>query len=75
MRRIGARAGGARCGGEPSDLPVAGNVVCLTSIALALGRLTAVLMGVTLAHCLPARTLRSLFFALMLVTALVLAPR
>ena len=51
------------------------DVVWPTGIALALGGLTSVSAGVTLAHRLPERTLRWLFCGLLLVTALVLARR
>jgi uncharacterized protein len=54
---------------------LAGDVEWPTGIALAAGGLTTVSAGVALAHRLPERTMRLLFCALMLVTALVLALR
>jgi uncharacterized membrane protein YfcA len=53
----------------------AGDVVWPTAIAMAAGGLTTVSAGVALAHRLPERTMRLLFCALLLVTAVVLALR
>jgi uncharacterized membrane protein YfcA len=53
----------------------AGDVVWPTGLAMALGGLTTVSAGVALAHRLPERTMRLLFCALLLVTAVALAIR
>jgi len=53
----------------------AGDVVWPTAVAMALGGLTTVSAGVALAHQLPERTMRLLFCALLLLTAVVLVLR